>query len=334
MKLHQANDRPLRWVLLANAGVSTISALACLLAAESVARTVFAPGVTLFGLSAAEMVFELGILLLAFAGGVALIATRRLLRRGWVWAVIAADVLWVLDSGLLLVLFPEALSPTGFWVVAGCAGLVALFAIDQAIGLAMLYQGRSEITVTRFGDRMTMTAGIATSATPARVWQVMSDQEGYADVADNIGRVEIVEGRGKGMIRQCSDNDGKSWQETCTLWDEGRAFAFRVHTEAEDYPYPIAALSGTWSLAAVEHGRTEIRMDFEIRAKPGLVNRMLFQMMAVPFAKICDRLLRRWVEIMDGKAEGTAASRRTTGHRAAQSAERSSDHGDLPQFTA
>ena len=312
MTHHQANDRPLRWVLLANAGVSTISALACLLAAEAVASAVFTPGLTLFGLSAAELVFELGILLLAFAGGVALIATRRLLRHGWVWAVIAADVLWVLDSGLLLALFPEILTSTGFWVVAGCAGLVALFAIDQAIGLAMLYQGESEIIVTRSGDRMTLTASIATSATPARVWQVMSDQEGYADVADNIGQVEIVEGRGKGMIRQCSDTAGKSWQETCTLWDEGRAFAFRVHTEAPDYPYPIAELSGTWSLAPVDNGRTEIRMDFEIRAKPGMVNRLLFQMMAAPFAKVCDRLLRRWVEIMDGKAGAASAGMATT----------------------
>ena len=308
MHLHQANDRPLRWVLLANAGVSAISALACLLAAEAVASAIFAPGLSLFGLSAAELVFELGILLLAFAGGVALVATRRRIRRGWVWAVIAADVLWVLDSGLLLALFPETLTSAGFWAVAGCAGIVALFAIDQAIGLAMLYQGPSEITVTRSGDRMTLTAAITTSATPARVWQVMSDQEGYADVADNIGRVEIVEGRGKGMIRQCRDNDGKSWRETCTLWDEGRAFAFRVHTEAADYPYPIAELSGTWSLAPIEQGRTEIRMDFEIRAKPGIVNRLLFQMMAVPFAKICDRLLQRWVAIMDGKAGAASAA--------------------------
>ena len=300
MTLHQANDRPLRWVLLANAGVSAISALACLLAAEAVANTIFAPGLSLFGLSAVELVFELGILLLAFAGCVALIATRRVLRRGWVWAVIAADALWVLDSWLLLAIFPDVLTPAGFGIVAGCAGLVALFAIDQLIGLATLYQGASRITVARSGDRMTPTAGITTSALPARVWQVMSDQEGYADVADNIGKVEIVEGRGAGMIRQCSDTDGKSWRETCTLWDEGRAFAFRVHTEAEDYPYPIAELTGKWSLAPAGHG-TAIRMDFEIRAKPGLANGLLFRLMAAPFAKICDRLLQRWVGIMEDR---------------------------------
>ncbi len=301
MKLHQANDTPLRWVLLANAAVSAVSGLACLLAADPVASSLFAPGESLFGWSAAGLVFELGILLLAFAGCVALIATRRLLRRGWVWAVIAADILWVLDSGLLLALFPEVLTPAGFWIVAACAGLVALFAIDQAVGLALLYQGPSRITVTRSGDRMTLTAGITTSAVPARVWQVMSDQEGYADVADNIGAVEIVEGRGAGMVRQCSDTDGKSWRETCTLWDEGRAFAFRVHTDAADYPYPIAELAGTWSLAAIDHGRTEIRMDFEIRAKPGLAKGLLFRLMAAPFAKICDRLLQRWVGIMEDR---------------------------------
>ncbi len=307
MTVHQANDRPLRRVLLANAGFSALAALVCLLAAETVAKAVFTLGLVLLGFTPAEIVFELGILLLAFAGCVALIATRPLIRRGWVWAVIAADILWVLDSGLALTLLPETLTSPGFWIVAVIAAIVALFAAGQAIGLALLYQGASEITVSRSDDRMTLTASIVTMATAERAWQVMSDQEAYADVADNLSRVEVISGQGAGMVRQCSDTDGKSWRETCTLWDEGRAFGFRVHTEAPGYPYPIAKIAGEWSLAREGHG-TRIKMAFDIQAKSGLVNRVLFGLLAAPFARICDRLLGRWVSIMEGQTEAAAAS--------------------------
>jgi len=314
---HQANDRPLRRVLLANAGFSALAALACLSAAETVANAVFAPGLVLLALTPAEIVIELGILLLAFAGCVTFIATRPLLRRGWVWSVIAADVLWVLDSGLSLALFPETVTSPGFLIVAVIAAIVALFAAGQAIGLALLYQGESKITVSQSGDRMTLTASIVTTATAERVWQVMSDQEAYADVADNLSRVEVIAGQGVGMVRQCSDTDGRTWRETCTLWDEGRAFGFRVHTEAPGYPYPIAKLAGNWSLARDGHG-TRISMEFDIQAKPGLMNRMLFGLMAAPFARICDRLLGRWVAVMEGQTAAAVAS--TTAAAASQPA--------------
>ena len=300
MKRHQANDRPLRAALLVNAGFSALSALACLLASEAVANAVFTPDGNLLGFTPGEIVFELGILLLAFAGLVALIATRPVLSRGWVGAIIVADALWVIDSAALLVFFPDLLTATGFWIVLDVAVLVALFAAAQAAGLALLYQGASAITVERSGDRMTLAASLPTGAPPERAWQVISDQEGYADVADNIGTVEIVSGRGKGMVRRCSDTEGRSWRETCTLWEDGRAFAFRVHTEAEDYPYPIAELAGHWSLEP-EAGGTRITMRFDVRAKPGLVNRALLGLMVAPFAKVCDRLLRRWAALMEGR---------------------------------
>ncbi len=318
MTRHQANDRPLRAALLGNAGFSALSALACLLASGTIAKALSAPSATLLGLVAADIVFELGILLLAFAGLVALIATRPLLSRGWVAAIIAADALWVIDSVALLAVFPESLTTAGFWIVLDVAVVVALFAAAQAVGLALLYQGASTITVARSGDRMTLTASLPTRAPAERAWQVISDQEGYAEVADNIGKVEIVSGRGQGMIRQCSDTDGRSWRETCTLWEDGHAFAFRVHTEAEDYPYPIAELTGHWSLEPEARG-TRITMRFEIRAKPGLVNRALLGLMVAPFAKVCDRLLRRWAALMEGR-DRRATTRPVSAPSAAPSA--------------
>ena len=48
---------------------------------------------------------------------------------------IGADIGWVVGSAVLLALFPEAVSPVGFWVVAIIAVIVAIFALLQYVGL-------------------------------------------------------------------------------------------------------------------------------------------------------------------------------------------------------
>jgi hypothetical protein len=76
-----------------------------------------------------------GVSLLPFAALVALLATRAQLPRWGVWAVIAANVLWALDSVLLLVsgwVEPAAL---GIAFVLAQAAVVALFAEAEYVGL-------------------------------------------------------------------------------------------------------------------------------------------------------------------------------------------------------
>ncbi len=89
---------------------------------------------------------------------------------------------------------------------------------------------------------------------PRVAWQVMTDHEAYGDAADNLRKVEVLSGQGVGMCRRYYDTHGGGWSETCTLWDEGRAYAFSVHTEAPDYPYPLKELTGTWRVDPVEQG--------------------------------------------------------------------------------
>ncbi|UJB73068.1 hypothetical protein HRE53_31300 (plasmid) [Acaryochloris sp. 'Moss Beach'] len=126
----------------------------------------------------------------------------------------------------------------------------------------------------------------------------MSDQEEYASLADNISQVDVLEGQGHGMTHKCTDNDGQSWYETCTRWDDGRAFAFKVDTKAADYPYPICTLTGEWSLIPAPN-HTQIAMTFNITAKSGLLNRLLLTIMVALFINVCDRLLNNWVVLME-----------------------------------
>jgi len=301
MNRHQDNDKLLRNALTANGFFSALSGLVCLLAPQAIVEFLFQQPFELFGMTPHGVIMTLGLGLILFAAFVLWTARQGFLPVGRAKAVTAMDIGWVLGTGTLLFVAADLFSGPGQAAVLVVAAIVLLFAIEQAIGIATIYQGTHAVSTVTRGDRLTLTATASTHAAPERVWHVMSDHERYADVADNLSKVEIVSGDGVGMVRKCFDTAGKSWSETCTLWEEGRAFAFRVHTEAEDYPYPIAGLSGEWSLSQRNEG-TQLHLTFRVEAKPGLANRLLFKAMAAPFSTVCDRLLSNWIAVMEGKA--------------------------------
>ncbi len=317
MMTHQSNAGFLRLALLGNGAFSALTGAACLLVPGSISSLLFAVDSALFRLAAPAVVMEVGVALLAFAAFVAWTATRRRIGRTWAKLITFLDVVWVLGSVAALILMPEMWTPTGFWLVVVVAVLVGVFAVEQAIGLALMVDGQNEVEARWHDGRLTLTATATTIATPERVWKVMSDHEAYADVADNLSKVEVLGSAGPDMRRRCTDTQGRSWTETCMLWEEGQAYAFQVDTAAPDYPYPIAALTGHWSLTAEGH-RTRIRMRFDVTAKPGLMNRMVLRLMAAPFARVCDRLLQRWIAIMENRIETEARSRPVTDLKTAQ----------------
>ncbi|MEM7441983.1 MAG: SRPBCC family protein [Pseudomonadota bacterium] len=309
MKLHQTNDRFVRRALLGNAAFSLLTGLVCLAAPTWVASVLFTGGFIFESLTGPMAVLDLGIGLVVFAALVFFAARQQVLNLTWICLIIAADIAWVLLSIALYVFASASLTTSGTVLVLAVALVVAIFAVEQAIGAAIVYQGKSRVAIQFNSGGMVLTASLETLATKERAWQVVSDQEAYADVADNLSRVEILEGHGTGMVRQCTDTKGRSWRETCTRWNAGEGFAFRVHTDAPDYPYPIAELSGDWSLASTADGNTEIKMVFHVGPKDGVLNRLLLRLMAASFAKTCDKLLLRWVDVMEGRASEDGAER-------------------------
>jgi len=141
------------------------------------------------------------------------------------------------------------------------------------------------------------TASCIVPVSPRVAWQVMTDHEAYGDAADNLMKVEVLSGQGVGMRRRCYNTNGGGWSETCTLWDEGREYAFRVHTEAPDYPYPLKQLSGTWRVDPVPQG-SRVSLEFLARAKGGILGRMMLRLLARPAEQSCRRLLKRWAAMM------------------------------------
>jgi len=261
---------------------------------------VAAPGVISRFLGAAAphwLMLALGAGLLFFAAALLRQVLRRPLSRGEARLTVLMDAGWVAASILLLVLAPHWFSGGGQWLVALVAVAVAGLALAQWLGLRRLEGAGQKKIRFEFSRRI--------AATPERVWPVISDHQGYADVADNLSRVEIVSGDGLGMTRRCYDTKGRGWNETCVLWDEGRAFSFEVDTS--DYPFPLREVRGTWSVepegGSVEpeggvepaDGGSVITMRFDIVAKYGAPGRLVMGLaLRLVFSALCERLLDNW----------------------------------------
>ena len=117
----------LRRALAANAVFSGTTGLALVLAGEALAAWL--------GLPDGRIALLLGLALLAFAAGLAVLARSDRPGRPLVLAVTASDMAWVAASAVLLVGFPDLLTPAGNLVVAAVAVVVAALGAAQAVGL-------------------------------------------------------------------------------------------------------------------------------------------------------------------------------------------------------
>ncbi len=129
------NSTFLRNALKGNGTFSLVSGLAFITGATPIAA--------FLGLTTPTILIVTGILLLAFAVDLFFLATRQQMNPMWVMAVIGADVLWVLGSIALLLTNIVPLTTGGQWAVGIVAGIVAIFAELQFIGLQKMNSNQS-----------------------------------------------------------------------------------------------------------------------------------------------------------------------------------------------
>jgi len=200
-------------------------------------------------------------------------------------AISIADVAWV--AATAVVLAAVDLGWAGAPILGGVALVVTGFAAAQL---------RLRIAASRMID--------LDSAVPERihveqrldapasaVWPLLTDHDLYGRLAPNLSRVEVLGGEGVGMQRRCYDTLGRGWNETCTLWDEGREFAVDVDTS--DYPYPLHTMRGRWAVEP-DGDRSTVSMDFELIPRPGLLGGVFVATMLVVFKPVVRRILRGW----------------------------------------
>lgn len=286
-----------RYILGGNAAFSAISALLLLFMSERMSLIMFsAPAERV---PASLMVLAASLLI--FAADLAILVGGRRMRRHEVMIVSALDACWVAMSALFLVVFGSALTFAGVVLVEGVAVVVALFGIGQYLAARKIPLSESRARVSLKGANLVACVTRRVKAGEDVVWQVMTDHPRYAEVAGNISRVDVLEGAGLGMKRRCFGLKGESWEETCTSYEDGRAFEFLVHTNAPDYPFPFKSLQGRWSLEPVREGTGfSIRIEAAVKGN-GFARRLFYFLSKRPFEDILVELADAWALRMESE---------------------------------
>lgn len=203
-----------------------------------------------------------------------------------VFYIIVQDLIWILLSIAILKMKPFNITVLGNQIIAGVAFIVLFFGIGQSVGLA-----QTDATKDKRIKRLSFERVV--NATKESTWKAVSDVSNYHKVAPNIDSVEIISGKGKGMVRRCSHKTDH-WTEAATLWEEGEQYSFQVNTDAESYPYPLKYLKGTWKVEEISKNQTKITMIFEFTYKWKIHNLIIHPFMKKEFNKICGELLDNW----------------------------------------
>ncbi|MEP3276304.1 MAG: SRPBCC family protein [Stappiaceae bacterium] len=288
-----------RWFLGGNAVFSSVCGLTLISAAGPVSEILLSdsgsPGPLILRL--------LGVGLLIFALDLALMAANKYVSRREVVLIVLADLGWVVGSALLVFDFGDLLTSGGKTVVELVAVIVGVFALGQLVGSLRINAPLSKVEMKRENGALVFRTSRVVDASAAKVWDIMNDHPAYADVASNISKVDVISGQGLGMVRRCFGPKGENWQETCNLFEDGRAFGFRVHTEAPDYPYPISGIVARWSVEPRANGTSEFTIDIEATPKGNFLSRSLFSLMAGgKFKTVLIDLAENWATKMETRA--------------------------------
>lgn len=208
--------------------------------------------------------------------------------------IIVQDFLWVLGSFIIIVFNPFEISKSGNSTIATIAFVVLFMGVNQTKALAQVDNGTEEGRKQLIYERNI-------NATKQEVWKVISDVANYDKFAPNIDNVNIVSGKGQGMVRSCSHGED-SWTETCSMWIEEQSYSFIVDTSAPNYPYPfIKYLQGTWEVQEIDTNTTKIIMYFDLQYKHKYQNVFLHPILKGKFKKVVNKLLGNWQSILEKK---------------------------------
>ncbi|MFY0595345.1 MAG: SRPBCC family protein [Cognatishimia sp.] len=284
-----------RKFLLANASFSILTGITCLSAAAPIAGLLMYASPDWMPLVLRLM----GLGLLSFALIVGSIALHPRLSRFWTMQIVQADLGWIVGTAVLTWLYAESFTTLGLWVLWSVAALVMIFALGQYRGAKGIKPATTDVTFAIDEGTLVASTRRKVKAPQNVVWQIINDHPAYADVADNISKVEVIEGDAIGMQRRCYGPHGENWTETCDLYEEGRLYGFTVHTEADSYPYPFETVQGRWSVNG-EGTDSEFLIEIFVKAKGNAFARAMFNKLAPSkFSGLLERLGDRWADRME-----------------------------------
>ena len=98
-----------------------------------------------------------------------------------------------------------------------------------------------------------------------RLFELVADNDTYARLAPNLSGIQILSGKGVGMVRECRDSEGACWRETYTEWQPGVRFATEVDVASypSDLKEMIVSLSASWTVTPHSARQATVRMEIE-----------------------------------------------------------------------
>jgi hypothetical protein len=228
------------------------------------------------------LVAVLGAGLIGYSLGLAWLSrgNRATSRTGF--AVAGADAAWVLMVALFLVVARPA--PPGMAIAIATSVPVAVLAVLQARAAARL-----NVPGLRIVEVVQVVEGQR-----SEVWEVMIDPAVYASLAPNLSKVGAFSRQAESAQRRCWDVRGKHWDESLTTWQPGESFAVAVHTDADDYPYPLAQMRGSWSVADAGEGESRVTVRFEFQPQASMAGRAFAAALARSGPMIMRRIINGW----------------------------------------
>lgn len=289
----RTTETKLRNILRINAEVTFVLGIAGVIAAGWIADTLNFKEV--LGLSQTNLVRIVSAGLALFALDVFVISglrTRRI--KTWSQQVALSDFGWVAATVAAIAL--DWFDTPGD-VLVGAVGLLTLeFAIAQWRARSRFISAETDSVATLNEsppvEIISFTRTI--DADSETLWPVITNHELYAKLALNLKEASNITPNGPDFQRSCTDTLGRTWSETCTLWDDGHRFDLNI--DIDEYPYPLQLVQASWSVEPAEQSpaRTDVAGTFAFQPDPGLQGRIFAPIMHLTLPPILKRIAKGW----------------------------------------
>ncbi len=286
----------LRLALAINLAFSLICGVASALYAPAVAHAI--------GAFPAWTMTALGIGLVLFATGIGWTLAR--LRIGRALLISALDLVWVLVTVPMTVV-PGLLTPLGAVIVLTIAGIVGVLGVLQLAGIRLMLS-----VPTRHAGEHRHCVRVRSAVDPDKLWAVIRDLGSISRYSAGLSASRL-EGGGDivpGAVRVCTNHRQQSWAEEVVAIDNAARFVvFRFRSEAEDFPFPLAALTGGWTVTPGERGSSRVEVWWTVRPRQRWLGWLVVALMTIPL----DRDLPRIIAAMEAETTGLKRPRKAGG---------------------
>lgn len=278
---------PLRLALAANAVFSLSSALFMIFRPVLVGEWL--------GIQAPLVLQLVGIGLVAFAAELIYQATRQRVATWHALLAAAADFSWVASSIVLLLAFPQLLSPLGNALILAVAGAVFVF------GAWQLWAAGRAHRIADSGEYRHCII-VETNAPAEKMWRVVGAIGDIKNYMPSLKRSIVLDGKapGVGAVRACEDHTGKQWSEECTAFNPGHSFAVRFLSEAPNFPFPAKTMRGGWEVTPSNVG-SQVMVWWELTPKSKLLAPVILPALAFQADRDFPRIIQRMTTVAIGE---------------------------------